>query len=98
MSSENLRMAVGPEVFPSAMMDVVSPVPRAPCAVHYMAAIGLWRPLDGPCAPGPLPGSSCNGCMICNHCFPDRPGFRLCCERSLLNLCLMNYVINTFLV
>ena len=36
MSSEILRMAVGPEVFPSAMMDVVSPVPRVPRAAHSL--------------------------------------------------------------
>ena len=77
MSSKILCMAVGPEVFPSAMMDVVSPVPRVPRAAHYMAAMGLWRRLDGPCAPGPLPGSACNSCMNSNHYFPYHPGSSL---------------------
>ena len=58
MSSEIIRMAIGPEAFPSVMMNVVSPVPWAPHAAHYMAAMGLWRPPDGPCTHGPLPGSS----------------------------------------
>ena len=41
VSSEILQLAAGLEVFPSAMMDVLSPVPRA---AHYMSAMGLWRP------------------------------------------------------
>ena len=52
VSSENLRLAVRPEVFPSAMMDVFSPVPRAHRAAHYMSSMGLWRPPDGPGVPG----------------------------------------------
>ena len=98
MSSEILRMAVGPEVFSSTMMDVASPVPQVPHAAHYMAAMGLWRPPDGLWAPGPLPGSSCNSCMNCNHSFPRLPWFRLLLWTFLLGLWLMNYVINTFLV
>ena len=35
-------------------MDVLSPVPRAPRAARYMSAMGLWRPLDGPGASGPM--------------------------------------------
>ena len=46
VSSEILQLAAGLEVFPSAMMDVLSPVPRAPRAAHYMSAMGLWRPPD----------------------------------------------------
>ena len=73
MSSEILRLAVGPVVFPSAMLDVLSPVPRAPRAAHYMSAMGLWQPPDGPVVPGPLPVSPCNSCMNGTHCFPNPP-------------------------
>ena len=71
MSSEVLRLAIGPEVFPSAAVDVLSPVPEAPRAANYMSAMGLWRPPGGLGDPGPLPVSSCNCCMNCTHCFPD---------------------------
>ena len=73
VSSEILRLAVRPVVFPSAIMDVFSPVPRAPRPTHYMSAMGLWRPPDGPGVPGPRLVSSCNRCMKCTHCFLDPP-------------------------
>ena len=41
VSSEILRLAVGPVAFPSTTMDVLSPVPRASRAAHYMSAMGL---------------------------------------------------------
>ena len=68
MSSEVMRLAFGQEQYPSAAVQVVSP---SPPAAHYMTAMGLWRPLGGPGAPGPLPTSSCNNCMLCENCFPD---------------------------
>ena len=52
ISSEILFLAVRPEVFPKAAMDVLSPVPREPRAAHYMAAMEVWRPPDGPVLPG----------------------------------------------
>ena len=73
MSSEVLRLAIGPEVFPAAAVDVLSPVPRAPRAANYMSVMGLWRPPGGPGDPGPLPVSSCDSCMNCTNCFPDFP-------------------------
>ena len=73
LSSEVLCLAIGPEVFPSAAVDVLSPVPRAPRAANYVSAMGLWRPPGGPGDPGPLPVSSCNSCMNCTNCFPDLP-------------------------
>ena len=73
VSSEILQLAVGPVAFPSTTMDVLSPVPRASRAAHYMSAMGLWRPLDGLGVSGPWPVSSCNICMNCVHCFPDPP-------------------------
>ena len=39
-------------------------------AAHYMSAMGLWRPPGTQGAPGPLPTSSCNSCMMCSDCFP----------------------------
>ena len=73
MSSEVLRLALGPEVFPSEVVDILSPVPRAPRATHYMSAMGLWQPPGGPSTPGPLPVSSCSNCMNCSKCFPGLP-------------------------
>ena len=73
MSSEVLCLAIGPEIFPSAAVNVLSPVPRAPRAANHMSAMGLWRPPGGPGDPGPLPVSSCNSCMNCTICFPDLP-------------------------
>ena len=52
VSSEILRLAIGSVAFPSTTMDILSPVPRAPQASHYMSAMGLWRPPDGPGASG----------------------------------------------
>ena len=54
MSSEVLHLAIGPEVFPLAAVDVLSPVPRAPRDANYMSAMGLWRPPGGPGDPRPL--------------------------------------------
>ena len=71
MSSEVMRLAFGQEQYPSAAVQSVAPSPRARRAAHYMAAMGLWRPPGGLGAPGPLPTSSCNDCMLCDNCFPD---------------------------
>ena len=57
MPSDVLRLAIGPDVFPSAVVDVLSSVPRAPRAANYMSAMGLWWPPGGPGNPGPLPVS-----------------------------------------
>ena len=73
MSSEVLCLALGLEVFPLETMDVISPVPHAPRATHYMSAIDLWRSPGGLGAPGQLPASSCNNCMNCSKCFPGLP-------------------------
>ena len=73
MSSEVLRLAIGPEVFPSTAVDVLSPVPRAPRAANYLSAMGLWRSPGGPGDPGPCPVSSYNSCLNCTQCFPDLP-------------------------
>ena len=70
MYSAVLRLAIGPEVFPSAAVDVLSPVPRATRAANYMSIMGLWRP---PGDPGPMPISACYSCMNCMNCFPDIP-------------------------
>ena len=81
MSSEFLRLAIKPGVFPSKVVDVISQVPRAPHAAHYMTSMGLWRPPGGPAAAGLLPVSSCNSCMNCTNCFRALPG--LAGNRSL---------------
>ena len=41
MSSEVLRLAIGPEVFPSAAVDVLSPVPRTPRPAPLTTCL-LW--------------------------------------------------------
>ena len=71
MSSEVMRLAFGHEPYPSEVIQSVAPSPRVRRAAHYMAAMGLWRPPGSQGAPGPLPTSSCNACMMCADCFPD---------------------------
>ena len=71
MSSEVMRLAFGQESFPSDEVQAISPSPRVRRAAHCMAAMGLWWPLGGPGAPGPVPGSSCNNCIRCVNCFPE---------------------------
>ena len=70
MSSEVLRLAFGREQFPADAMQAVLPSSRVRRAAHYMAAMGLWRPMDSPGVPGPLPESSCHDCAMCMNCFP----------------------------
>ena len=71
MSSEVMRLAFGEESFPLDAMNAISPVPQAHRAAHYMASMGLWRSLGGPCDPGPLPMSACDNCRNCADCFPE---------------------------
>ena len=70
MSSEVMRLAFGQEQYHSTAIQAMLPSPRVCRAAHYMTAMGLWRPTGGPGAPGPLPISSCNNCMLCEDCFP----------------------------
>ena len=70
MSSEVMRLAFGKDVFPSDALEAISPAPRIHRAMHYMAAMGLWRPPGSPGTPGTLPISSFNNCMQCTNCFP----------------------------
>ena len=70
MSSEVMRLAFWKGVFPSDAVQAISLAPRVRRVAHYMAAIGLWRPLGSPGAPGPLP-ISCNKCMQYTECLPD---------------------------
>ena len=69
MSSEVMRLSFGWEQYPANAMQAVSPSLRVRRAAHYMTGMGLWRPTDGPDAPGSLPVSSCNDCMMCQNCF-----------------------------
>ena len=71
MSSEAMRLEFGHEPYPSEAVQPVAPSPRVRRAAHYMAAMGLWHPPGFKGAPGPLPISSCNACMMCADCFPD---------------------------
>ena len=69
MSSEVMRVAFTHEPFPMEAVQSVAPSHR--WAAHYMDAMGLWHPPSTQGAPGPLPSSSCNACMMCLDCFPD---------------------------
>ena len=74
MSTEMLNLGMGHVVFPSQEVVALSPMPRAPRAAQYMAAMGLWRPQMGPGDPGPVPASSCNSSMNCPYCCLREPG------------------------
>ena len=65
---EVMCLAFGPELFPSEA------VPRVHRAATQMSAMGLWRPQAGPGVPGPMPVSSCNNCMGCSDCSPEKSG------------------------
>ena len=54
MSSEVMRLAFGKEVFPSDVVQAISPVPRVHHTAHYTTTMGLWQPSGGPGAPGPF--------------------------------------------
>ena len=58
MPSEVMRLAFGPELYPSEAVNIVAPVPRVHRAATQMSAMGLWRPPVGPGVPGPMPVSS----------------------------------------
>ena len=73
MSTKMMTLGMGDVVFPSEEVAALSMTPRAPQVAKYMAAMGLWRPQTGPGDPGPVPASSCNGCMNCRYCFPEGP-------------------------
>ena len=47
MPSE-VRLAFGREQYLADAMQAVSPSPHVRRAAHYMMAMGLWRPTDGP--------------------------------------------------
>ena len=72
MSSEMMSIGVGHVVFLAEEIAKLSMTPRAQRAAKYMAAMGLWHPLWGPGAPGPVPTSSCASCVRCEYCFPRR--------------------------
>ena len=58
MSSEVMRLAFGPAIFPSEAINVVALVSQVHRAATHMSAMGLWRPPVGQGAPGPMPGYS----------------------------------------
>ena len=64
MSSEVMRLAYQRNEFPSGVVQAVSGSDRVCRATHYVTAMGLWRPPSGPGAPGPVPSSACNNCML----------------------------------
>ena len=71
ISSKVMCLVFGQEPYPLEAIQSVALSPRVRRAAHYMAAMGLWRPPGSQGAPGPLPTSSCNACMMCADCFPD---------------------------
>ena len=71
MSSKVMRLAFGHEPYPSEAVQSVAPSARVRRASHYMAAMGLWHPPGSQGAPGPLPTSSFNACMMCADCVSD---------------------------
>ena len=70
MSSEVIRLAFGPELFPSEAVNVVSPVPRVHRTATQITAMGLWRPLVGSGVPGPMPASYYNNDTIVHQRSP----------------------------
>ena len=74
-----MRLAFGHEPNPSEASSPWRRLPRARRAAHYLAAMGLWRPPGSQGAPGPLPTSSCNACMLCADCFLGDVSSQLMC-------------------
>ena len=70
MSSKVIRLAYQRDEFPSGAVQAVSGAQRVRRAAHYMTEMGLWCLPGGPGAPGPVPSSFCNSCMLCEVCFP----------------------------
>ena len=70
-ASEVMRTIHEREPFPTEAVDLVTPGRPVRRAAHYMATMGLWRPMSAPVFPGPVAASSCNSCMACDDCFPD---------------------------
>ena len=72
--SANVMGAVrGDQPFPTHAMRLALLSGRVRRAVHYMTAMGLWRPLIAPGIRGTLPVATCNACMSCSDCFPEMP-------------------------
>ena len=71
---EVMRLALGPELFPSEVVNVVAPLPRVHRTATQMSAMGLWRPPVGPGVPGSMPVSSFNNCTGCSDCSPEKSG------------------------
>ena len=95
MSSEVMQLAFAHEPFPSAAVQSMAPSHRS--GRHPTTCLlwvcGVRQVPQG--APGPLPTSSCNACMMCSDCFPDLLKFVVCW--SLTSLCHSNGHIETML-
>ena len=65
MSSEVICLAFGQEPYPSEAIPVGGAVSSCPAGGSLHGSYGCVG------APGSLPTSSCNACMMCAGCFPD---------------------------
>ena len=72
-SSDVMRVVNGRRPFPMNALHQVMPSYRVRRAVHYMTAMGFWRPPTTLEIRGPLPLATCNACMSCSDCFLDVP-------------------------
>ena len=73
VSTEVMRLAFGPELFPSEKVDAQALVPRVHRTAQQMSAMGLWCPPLGPGVPRPMPVSSHNDCLSGACCLPENP-------------------------
>ena len=67
-ASDILQSVFGQQFFPSAAVNAAAPVPRVLRASTHLAAMGLWRPPNGPGGPGLEvihQGPQCPGCPTC---------------------------------
>ena len=72
-SSNVLLAAHRRQAFPSSAIQQAMPSYGVRRAVHYMMAMGLWRPPMETFSRTPMSSVACNACTTCQDCCPSVP-------------------------